>query len=368
MGGFGSSKSAIGTQFGTVESRAVASRSVMEAISHMSSIKKKVIIPATITREEQRDTFIDFGNTGFFGVSGNDFGKKLIGCAGNESSGSSKSAQGSSSGSAGKKSGGSARMVAVSSGLNSKEDDDEGDESRKKKVTEKFDAEETLTAEEVVEEDDDDDDGNEEVAFPSSQIRGSQRNAVSLQNVDDQSSDDEEESETVPSSEAGADDEDEDHGADLEGDDDDVGGGGDDQEADQDGDGPNVDNVETSSEGNFVWKSSKDINQDTYPMKSKASYREAYGLFQRFLKANGRFVEGVCPSEEDIQNYFSYLHKDRHLASSTIWCTSAKLNACLKREFGIKLQNFPCISELLKSFETGRVVKKAKIFSPQEVN
>ena len=102
-------------------------------------------------------------------------------------------------------------------------------------------------------------------------------------------------------------------------------------------------------------------------MKSKAAYQEAYRHFETFLKGNGQFVEGQAPSEESFLNYFTYLKKDRHFASTTIWCISAKLNACLKRKFGIRLQDYPCVSELMKSFDSDHVVKKAKNFSPQEV-
>jgi hypothetical protein len=110
-----------------------------------------------------------------------------------------------------------------------------------------------------------------------------------------------------------------------------------------------------------------EVNQDTFPVKSKENYKAAYRQFERFLKVNEQFVEGVAPTEEAFLNYFSYLRKDLHYASTTIWCTSAKLNACFKREYGKKLQDYPAVAELLKSFEAGHVVKKAKIFSPQEV-
>jgi hypothetical protein len=123
----------------------------------------------------------------------------------------------------------------------------------------------------------------------------------------------------------------------------------------------------TTTEGNFIWRPASALNQETFPVKSKASYLEAYRHFETFLKANGEYVEGKAPSEEAFLNYFSYLKIDRHFASTTIWCTSAKLNACLKRKFGIRLQDFPNVSELMKTFDSDHEVKKAKNFSPQEV-
>ena len=122
-----------------------------------------------------------------------------------------------------------------------------------------------------------------------------------------------------------------------------------------------------SAEGKFAWRSAKEVNQDTFPLKSKEVYKDAYRQFERFLKANGHFIAGVVPSEEAFLNYFSYLKNEKHFAPTSIWCTSAKLNACLKREFGVRLQNYPSVSELLKSFESGHKVKKSKVFSPQEV-
>ena len=336
----------------------------MEAIGHMADRQKKKIIPATITREDQRDSFIDFGNTLFVGssvsVSGNEIGNKIHGCAGNEKSGTSKSSQGCSGGATSEKSRHDSKKTAGSSGMNmNQNDDDEGDGFRKKSGMEKFDGEETLTAEEVVE--DDDEESEVEEVIPSSQISGRSARQHVRPNVENHSSDEED-----ASADLGADDEAEEE-ADQEVHVEPDGASDNGEVQDEEAEGRQAGNGDPATGGNFVWKTAKDINQETFPMKSKANYQEAYVLFQRFLKAQGRFVEGVCPSEEDILNYFSYLFNDRHLASSTIWCTSAKLNACLKREFGIKLQNFPCISELLKSFETGRVVKKAKIFSPQEV-
>ena len=136
----------------------------------------------------------------------------------------------------------------------------------------------------------------------------------------------------------------------------------------QPGEGGGVRQVgESLGEGKFFWRTSSELNQDTFPIKSKSAYQDAYKQFETFLKAQGQFVDGVVPTEEAFMNYFSYLKIERHFASTTIWCVSAKLNACLKRKFGIRLQDYPNVSELMKSFDSGHEVKKAKNFSPQEV-
>ena len=156
----------------------------------------------------------------------------------------------------------------------------------------------------------------------------------------------------------------------VDGEDNDVHGEDDDVYEDGDGEDQVANEnlpARNKSGGKFVWHSAKEVSKDTFPLKSKEVYKQAYKQFERFLKAQNRFVEGSAPSEEDFLNYFTYLKDDRHFAPNTIWCTSAKLNACVKREYGFKLQDYPSVSELLKSFDQGHIVKKAKIFTPQEV-
>jgi len=374
LGGFakiGSQSQKIGTNFGSFESREVTSSSIMSTIGHCKNIRRRKIFPASIIREEQEEILFDFGSDNFseslIQISGNDFGSKILGCTGENKSSKSKSASAtsatatsSSATSASGTSSSSQTRCAVKRGLgfgsNRDDDEDDGKGNGKKRKPETFDGEETLTAEELEEEEEEEEDGGVDASvLPSSQQRKTSADVVpssDLEEAADEMSDGGEDADGSIEAEGGN------------------GPGGDgDLETHEEPGGREevVAAAGPSSQGNFQWRSTKVINQDTFPLKSKAVYKEAYRQFQTFLKGNGQFFAGVAPTEEALLNYFSYLRIDRHFAASSIWCTSAKLNACLKREFGFKLQDYPSISELLKSFDSGEVVKKAKVFTPQEV-
>jgi len=379
LGGFASFGRQLGTQFGTVESRKVSSQSVMTAIAHYEKRRSQEILPNSFPRvAEEEEIEFDFGSSSIYdssvSISGNYCGSKIVSCTGNEKTSTSKSAASKSSTStssvserkrAFERPSGS-KGSALTSGANGDDDDDENGD-RKKKKSEDFDGEETLTAEEEADEELGEEE-EEEVGqsfLSASQKRKRCDNLAGADSSLAQAHPRIVDRGVVPSSDL--EEEEEEDGEEVVDDNND----GEEHVAvgEQVSVGEQVADVTaaSSSEGKFQWRTSADINQDTFPRKSKAVYKDAYIKFQRFLKANGRFVQGVAPTEEDFQNYFRFLKDDQHFVASSLWCTSAKLNACLKREFGIKLQDFPCVSELLKSFDYGHVVKKAKIFSPQEV-
>ena len=106
---------------------------------------------------------------------------------------------------------------------------------------------------------------------------------------------------------------------------------------------------------------------DSYPAKSKIIYLKAYKMFERFLKSKKQFVANVAPTEIQILNYFYFLRHEKKLAPTTLWSTYSRVNACVKRLFGFSLKNFVRVSDVLKSYESGYKVKKASIFTPQEV-
>ena len=122
-----------------------------------------------------------------------------------------------------------------------------------------------------------------------------------------------------------------------------------------------------SSEGKD-WFSIAELMADTFPVKSRIVYLKAYKSFERFLKAKDQFVPGAAPTEEAVLNYFHYLKFDCKWAPTTMWSTYARLNACIKRTHGFSLKSFVRVSEALKSFESGHRVKKASIFTPQQVH
>ena len=128
---------------------------------------------------------------------------------------------------------------------------------------------------------------------------------------------------------------------------------------------PAGDNVDSNSEGK--WLSYSELMLDSYPAKSKIIYLKAYKMFERYLKSKKQFVPNMAPTEIQILNYFYYLRHEKNLAPTTLWSTYSRVNACVKRLFGFSLKNFVRVSDVLKSYESGYKVKKASIFSPQEV-
>ena len=122
---------------------------------------------------------------------------------------------------------------------------------------------------------------------------------------------------------------------------------------------------DANSEGN--WLSYSQLMLDSYPAKSKIIYLKAYKMFERYLKSQKQFVPDVAPTEIQILNYFHYLRHEKKMAPTTLWSTYSRVNACVKRLFGFSLKNFVRVSDVLKSYESGYKVKKASIFTPQEV-
>ena len=127
----------------------------------------------------------------------------------------------------------------------------------------------------------------------------------------------------------------------------------------------NEDLEENVSEGK--WLTYSELMLDSYPAKSKIIYLKAYKMFERYLKSQKQFVENIAPTEIQVLNYFHFLKHEKHLAPTTLWSTYSRVNACVKRLFGFSLKNFVRVSDVLKSYESGYKVKKASIFSPQEV-
>lgn len=116
------------------------------------------------------------------------------------------------------------------------------------------------------------------------------------------------------------------------------------------------------------WLSYQSMMENSYPSNnSKVIYLKAWTAFVFFLTKNNRqYQDSVAPSSEDVLNYLFSL-KNSSFSPKTIWSVYSRINAVFKRKYGIKLQDYPGITECLKSFSKGFSPKKAKNFSPQEV-
>ena len=68
------------------------------------------------------------------------------------------------------------------------------------------------------------------------------------------------------------------------------------------------------------------------------------------------------PTESDYLQYFDYLHTVKNLKASTIWSTYSCLNSVHQREFSEKLQSYPRVTQLLKTYNNTYIRKKASVF------
>ena len=108
-------------------------------------------------------------------------------------------------------------------------------------------------------------------------------------------------------------------------------------------------------------RSIDEIMQEVVPAKSAKNYAQTWDTFRKFL---GHEQE---PTEQEYMQYLDFLKMDKGYKASSFWCLFSKLNGMHHRRYGTKLQQYPRIKLLLKSFEQGYVRKVAKVFSRQEV-
>ena len=116
------------------------------------------------------------------------------------------------------------------------------------------------------------------------------------------------------------------------------------------------------------WLTYEEMMNETYPSKSKEIYLSAYRNFEIYLKSENQFVANVVPTETMMLNYFRYLYTIKGWAATSLWSQYSRLNGVLKRRFKFSLKLFPSVTDLIKSYEVGHLVKKASVFSPQQEN
>jgi hypothetical protein len=128
---------------------------------------------------------------------------------------------------------------------------------------------------------------------------------------------------------------------------------------------PNLGN-QAYVKGNGVWMSYKDLMATSYPAKSCKVYLAAYISLEGYLKSIGQFDSEVAPDQLSILNYFHHLRTVKKWGATTLWSHFSRVNAVMKRSWGVNLTSYPRVTDLLKSYETGQKIKKASVFSPQE--
>lgn len=109
-------------------------------------------------------------------------------------------------------------------------------------------------------------------------------------------------------------------------------------------------------------KRSIDVILDgTLPQESKEAYQKAWDGFLAYVG------EKSMPTENDFLQYFDYLHEEKKQKASTIWCTYSKINAIYQREYNEKLQKYPRLTQVLKSYNATYQRKVASVFEKSEL-
>ena len=99
-----------------------------------------------------------------------------------------------------------------------------------------------------------------------------------------------------------------------------------------------------------------DILNETLPEKSKELYLKRWMDLMDFMGEPAR-----RPTETDYLQYFDFLKTTKNHAVSSVWSIYSSLNSIHQREFNEKLQSFPRVTQLLKTYNTTYERKVASI-------
>ena len=111
-------------------------------------------------------------------------------------------------------------------------------------------------------------------------------------------------------------------------------------------------------------RSADEILNELNPLKSSKKYNDRWNEFMNFSNIN----QDNEPNEESFLTYFDNLKHQKNLASSTMWSIYSMLNHKMQMVYGQKLQKYPRLTALLKSYEANYVRKTAKVFSKEDFN
>ena len=99
---------------------------------------------------------------------------------------------------------------------------------------------------------------------------------------------------------------------------------------------------------------------ETISEASRGRYKKAWEEFKGF-STNSSDYETRMPSENEFLDYFKHLRSDKKSSSSTMWTVYSMLNTVCKGKYSERLQKYPRITALLKSFNKD-CKKKAAVF------
>jgi len=108
-------------------------------------------------------------------------------------------------------------------------------------------------------------------------------------------------------------------------------------------------------------RSAEEIISTLNPNKTAKRYDDRWKQFCDYCKLDFR-----KPNEEDLIQFFDHLKNNLKMAASTIWSIYSMLNHKMQLLHGVKLQTYPRITMLLKSYEAGYTRKTAGQFSKEQ--
>ena len=108
-------------------------------------------------------------------------------------------------------------------------------------------------------------------------------------------------------------------------------------------------------------RSIENILVETIPEKSKTEYIHQWKLFTEFVGHQDQ------PTETDFIQYVDFLHTQRKYAASTMWKVYSILNHMFQHNFDTKLQEYPKLTQLMKSYNADYERKVASVFSKENI-
>ena len=87
--------------------------------------------------------------------------------------------------------------------------------------------------------------------------------------------------------------------------------------------------------------------------KSRPVYLKAWLKFKSFDESHN--FENGMPGENLLSSYFKQLRASG-AASSSLWTTYSLINAVIKAKYSERLQKYPRLTSLIKSFDTGKQI------------
>ena len=109
------------------------------------------------------------------------------------------------------------------------------------------------------------------------------------------------------------------------------------------------------------------ISLDSALSMLKDDYKKrCFTIWKQFTDFCGEDYDEFPPGEGALYGYFKSLREDKNMASSSIWHHYSCINTVVKNRYSTKLQDFPRITSLLKSWNDFK--KKASIFDSDDVS